>query len=52
PRGSVHKKLTCGSVMRSARTIRNASGSFKTVQNIYLSLEQWIQLQDGPFFSI
>ncbi|TFK34962.1 hypothetical protein BDQ12DRAFT_688834, partial [Crucibulum laeve] len=52
PMGLCTQKFTCGSIMRSARMIWNASGSFKMVRNIYLSSEQWIQSQDGPFFLI
>ncbi|TFK33335.1 hypothetical protein BDQ12DRAFT_441793 [Crucibulum laeve] len=35
--------------MRSARMVRNASGSFRTSRNIYLSSEQRIRSRDRPF---
>ncbi|TFK34407.1 hypothetical protein BDQ12DRAFT_371549 [Crucibulum laeve] len=49
PTGLCTRKLTCGNDMRSARMVRNASGSCITSRNIYLSSEQRNQSRDGPF---
>ncbi|TFK35394.1 hypothetical protein BDQ12DRAFT_668691 [Crucibulum laeve] len=49
PTGLCTRKLTGRNITRSARMLRNASGSIRMERNIYSSSEQRNQSRDGPF---